>query len=129
MRHKNLDPKKMSLAIRPLRKTAPGRCSLCDADGLPDMKASKQDRKVYSEPYASADRRDLIEQMPVKDQRSSPVGMRLILAKAAEEFDLEWPEFLSVQRIKSNITEIALWLLLLAGTAVTGLIYFWATTG
>ena len=46
---------------------------------------------------------------------------------AAEELDLEWPEFLSVERIKSRITEIALWLLLLAGTVATGVIYFWAT--
>ena len=54
--------------------------------------------------------------------------MHAILAKAAEELDLEWPDFLSVERIKSRITEIAFWLLLVAGTIATGVIYFWVTT-
>ena len=93
------------------------------------MKASQQKRQVYSELNASADRWDLIEPwpMPVKEHRSSPVGMHSILGKSAEKLDLEWPEFLSVELIKSSFTEIALWLLLLAGTVVTGVIYFWAT--
>jgi hypothetical protein len=93
------------------------------------MKASQQEGQVFSEPNPSADRWDFIEQwpMPVKAHPSSAVGMHAILAKAAEELALEWPEFLSVERIKSRITEIALWLLLLAGTVATGVIYFWAT--
>ena len=93
------------------------------------MKASQQKRQVYSELNAGADRWDLIEPwpMPVKEHRSSPVGIHSILARAAEELDIEWPEFLSVELIKSRITEIALWLLLLAATVATGVIYFWAT--
>jgi hypothetical protein len=94
------------------------------------MKTSQQERQVYSEPNPSADRWDLIEQwpMPVKEHPSSPVDMHSLLAKAAEELDLEWPEIPSVERIKSRITEIAFWLLLVAGTIATGVIYFWVTT-
>ena len=93
------------------------------------MKTSQQERQVYSEPNPSADRWDLVDQwpMPAKEHLSSPIDIHSILAKAAEEMDLEWREILSAERIKSRITEIALWLLLVAGTAATGVIYFWST--
>ena len=63
--------------------------------------------------------------MPVKEHPSSPVDMHSLLAKAAEELDLEWPETPSVERIKSRIAEIAFLLLLLAGTVATSVICFW----
>jgi len=83
----------------------------------------EEQRRLAPDP--DADRWDFIEQWPMITKRSSRrIVRRAILAKVTDQLGFDCSNFLSVERIKSNVIESALWWLLVAGTVAMGMFYF-----
>jgi hypothetical protein len=59
---------------------------------------------------------------PTGKDLSAPSDLDRALVEAAKEMNVEWPEFLPVQRIKAGVAKTALRLLLLAGVFAPRLI-------
>ena len=57
---------------------------------------------------------------PKRNYLSAPYDLDGALAEAAKEINVDWPEFLPVERIKVAIAKTALGLLLLAGILALG---------
>ena len=57
---------------------------------------------------------------PKRNYLSAPYDLDGALAEAAKEINVDWPEFLPVQRLKAGMAKTALRLLLLAGVFAPG---------
>jgi hypothetical protein len=53
-------------------------------------------------------------------KNATPLDIHRVLVEAAEEMDFDWPEFLTVERIKNGMAEVALGFLVLAGLTALG---------
>lgn len=54
----------------------------------------------------------------------APLDIHRVLVEAAEETDFDWPEFLSVERIKMGTAEISFGFLVLVGLIALGALFF-----
>ena len=59
----------------------------------------------------------IVHESPTGKNLSAPYDLDRALVEAAKEINVDWPEFLPVQRIKAGIAKTALRLLLLAGSS------------
>jgi hypothetical protein len=57
---------------------------------------------------------------PTGKDLSAPFDLDRALVEAAQEINVDWPEFLPVQRLKAGMAKTALRLLLLAGVFAPG---------
>ena len=62
----------------------------------------------------------IVHESPTGKNLSAPYDLDRALVEAAKEINVDWPEFLPVERIKVAIAKTALGLLLLAGILALG---------